>query len=63
MINPDNHLPDAVETEAVLYDHWYQWGDVRRRIYFDNFQLFHGIVYPPTKSKSATEFSGNPDKC
>jgi hypothetical protein len=46
MINPYNHLPDAVETEAVLYDHWYQWGDVRRRISFDNFQLFHGIVYP-----------------
>jgi hypothetical protein len=46
MINPDNHLPDAVETEAVLYDHWYQWGDVRRRVYFDNFQLFRGIVYP-----------------
>jgi hypothetical protein len=46
MINPYNHLPDAVETVAVLYDHWYQWGDVRRRIYFDNFQLFHGIVYP-----------------
>jgi hypothetical protein len=46
LINPYNHLPDAVETTAVLYDHWYQWGDVHRRIYFDNFQVFHGLVYP-----------------
>jgi hypothetical protein len=46
MINPYTHLPDAVETDAVLRDHWYQWGDVRRRIYFEGFQLIHGIVYP-----------------
>jgi hypothetical protein len=46
LINPYNHLPDAVDMVAVFYDHWYQWGDVRRRIYFDNFQVFHGIVYP-----------------
>ncbi len=46
MINPFNHLPDAVETVEVLFDHWYQWGDVRRRIYWDNWQTFHGIRYP-----------------
>jgi hypothetical protein len=46
MINPFNHLPDAVETVAVFYDHWYQWGDVRQRIYWDNWQTVHGLRYP-----------------
>jgi hypothetical protein len=46
LINPFNHLPDAVETVAVFYDHWYQWGDVRQRIYWDNWQTVHGIRYP-----------------
>jgi glyoxylase-like metal-dependent hydrolase (beta-lactamase superfamily II) len=46
MINPFNHLPDAVDTVAVFYDHWYQWGDVHQRIYFDNWQTVHGLRYP-----------------
>jgi hypothetical protein len=46
IINPFNQLPDAVESVAVFYDHWYQWGDVRQRVYFDNWQTFHGIRYP-----------------
>jgi hypothetical protein len=46
MINPFNHLPDAVETVAVFYDHCYQWGDVRQRIYWDNWQTEHGLRYP-----------------
>ena len=46
LINPFNHLPDALETVAVFYDHWYQWGDVRQRIYFDNWQTVHGLRYP-----------------
>jgi hypothetical protein len=46
MINPFNHLPDAVETVTVFYDHWYQWGDVHQRIYWDNWQTVHGIRYP-----------------
>jgi hypothetical protein len=46
LINPYNHLPDAVDSVAVFYDHWYQWGDVRQRIYWDNWQTFHGIRYP-----------------
>jgi hypothetical protein len=46
MINPFNHLPDAVDTVGVFYDHWYQWGDVHQRIYFDNWQTVHGLRYP-----------------
>jgi hypothetical protein len=46
LINRFNHLPDAVESVAVFYDHWYQWGDVRQRIYFENWQTFHGLRYP-----------------
>jgi hypothetical protein len=46
MINPFNHLPDAVDTVAVFYDHWYQWGDVHQRIYWDNWQTVHGLRYP-----------------
>jgi hypothetical protein len=45
-INRFNHLPDAVEMLEQLQDHWYQWGDVQRRIYFDNWKTFHGLVYP-----------------
>ena len=46
LINPFNHLPDAVETVQVFQDYWVYWGDVRQRIYFDNWMLIHGIVYP-----------------
>ncbi|HEY2464067.1 MAG TPA: MBL fold metallo-hydrolase [Steroidobacteraceae bacterium] len=46
LINPFNHLPDAVESVAVFYDHWYQWGDVRQRLYWDNWQSVHGLRYP-----------------
>ncbi len=46
LINPFNHLPDAVDTVAVFYDHWYQWGDVHQRIYWDNWQTVHGLRYP-----------------
>ncbi len=45
-INRFNHLPDALETTEQFQDHWYQWGDVRRRIYFDNWKTFHGLIYP-----------------
>ncbi len=45
-INRFNHLPDALETTEQFQDHWYQWGDVQRRIYFDNWKTFHGLVYP-----------------
>ena len=46
LINPFNHLPDAVETVQQFRDFWYFWGDVTQRVYFDNWQLFSGIVYP-----------------
>ena len=45
-INPFNHLPDAVETIQQFRDFWYFWGDVTQRVYYDNWQLFSGIVYP-----------------
>lgn len=45
-LNPFNHLPDAVETTQEFHDFWYFWGDVRQRIYLDNWQLFHGIAFP-----------------
>lgn len=46
LINPFNHLPDAVETTQAFHDFWYFWGDVQQRIYFDNWKLSQGITYP-----------------
>lgn len=46
LLNPYNHLPDAVETTQEFHDFWYFWGDVRQRIYFDNFKLIDGITFP-----------------
>jgi hypothetical protein len=46
LLNPFNHLPDAVETTRVFHDFWYFWGDVRQRVYFDNWKLTQGISYP-----------------
>ncbi len=46
LLNPFNHLPDAVETTQVFHDFWYFWGDVRQRIYFDNWKLVQGITFP-----------------
>jgi hypothetical protein len=46
LINRFNHLPDAVETEEQFHDHWYQWGDVERRIYLDNWVTEQGIRFP-----------------
>src|SRR5882672_9412749 len=46
LLNPINHLPDAVETTQVFHDFWYFWGDVRQRIYYDNWRLVEGITFP-----------------
>jgi hypothetical protein len=46
LLNPFNHLPDAVETTQVFHDFWYFWGDVRQRVYFDNWKLVEGISFP-----------------
>jgi hypothetical protein len=49
LLNPFNHLPDAVETTQVFHDFWYFWGDVRQRIYFDNWKLVEGITFPTNR--------------
>jgi len=46
LLNPFNHLPDAVETTQVFHDFWYFWGDVQQRIYFDNWKLIEGVSFP-----------------
>ena len=46
LLNGFNHLPDAVETTQEFRDFWYFWGDVRQRIYLDNWELFQGVIYP-----------------
>jgi hypothetical protein len=46
LLNPFNHLPDAVETTQEFHDFWYFWGDVGQRFYFDNFKLVEGITFP-----------------
>jgi hypothetical protein len=46
LLNPFNHLPDAVETTQEFHDFWHFWGDVQQRIYFDNFKLSQGIAFP-----------------
>ena len=49
LLNPFNHLPDAVETTQVFNDFWYFWGDVQQRIYFDNWKLVEGITFPTNR--------------
>lgn len=49
LLNPFNHLPDAVETTQVFHDFWYFWGDVRQRVYFDNWKLNAGITFPTNR--------------
>lgn len=46
LLNGFNHLPDAVETTAQFHDFWYYWGDVKQRVYWDNWHYAQGIVYP-----------------
>ncbi|MGA7317664.1 MAG: MBL fold metallo-hydrolase [Silvibacterium sp.] len=46
LLNPFNHLPDAVETTQEFQDFWYFWGDVQQRIYFDNWKVVQGISFP-----------------
>ena len=46
LLNSFNHLPDAIETTRDFHDFWYFWGDVSQRIYFDGYQVFHGLVFP-----------------
>jgi hypothetical protein len=46
LLNRFNHLPDAVETTQQFHDFWYFWGDVKQRVYFDNWKLVRGVKYP-----------------
>lgn len=46
LLNRFSHLPDAVETTQQFNDFWYFWGDVRQRVYLDNWKLVRGIEYP-----------------
>jgi len=46
LLNSFNHLPDAIETTRVFHDFWYFWGDVRQRIYLDNWKLVAGVSFP-----------------
>ena len=46
LLNPFNHLPDAMESTRTFNDFWFAWGDVRQRVYFDNWKLIAGVVYP-----------------
>lgn len=49
LLDPTTHLPDAIERTRSLDDFWYAWGDVRERVYFDNWILVDGISYPSTR--------------
>lgn len=49
LLNPYNHLPDAVETTQEFHDFWYFWGDVQQRVYFDNWKLVNGIRLPTNR--------------
>jgi hypothetical protein len=49
LLNPFNHLPDAVETTQEFHDFWFFWGDVQQRIYFDNWKLVQGVAYPTNR--------------
>lgn len=50
LINRFNHLPDAVETtQSFGKDFWFAWGDVAQRVYFDNWKLISGVLYPTNR--------------
>jgi hypothetical protein len=45
-LSPLTHLPDALATVEQLSDFWFYWGDVERRVYFDNWRLVGGVRFP-----------------
>ncbi len=49
LLDPYNHLPDAVDSTRTFDDFWYAWGDVRQRVCFDNWILVDGVSYPSTR--------------
>jgi hypothetical protein len=49
LLNAYNHLPDALERTRTFHDMWYAWGDVDQRIYFDNWHVVQGVVFPTNR--------------
>jgi hypothetical protein len=49
LLNAYNHLPDALERKRTFKGFWYAWGDVNQRIYFDNWRLVQGVVFPTNR--------------
>ncbi|HTV84952.1 MAG TPA: hypothetical protein VME63_06085 [Dyella sp.] len=49
LLNATNHLPDALERTSVFNDFWFAWGDVEQRIYFDNWHLVQGMLFPTNR--------------
>lgn len=49
LLNRFNHLPDAMESTRTFDDFWYAWGDVTQRVYFSNWKVVHGLVYPTSR--------------
>jgi hypothetical protein len=49
LLNAYNHLPDALERTRTFKDFWYAWGDVDQRIYFDNWRVVQGVVFPTNR--------------
>lgn len=61
MLNQWNHLPDAIATTQQFQDFWYFWGDVRQVVYWDGWQLVHGIKYPTSQviERNGAEWSSS----
>jgi hypothetical protein len=50
LLNATNHLPDAMEAIQVFGgDFWFAWGDVAQRVYYDNWTLLGGVLYPTNR--------------
>ncbi|HUA81649.1 MAG TPA: MBL fold metallo-hydrolase [Dyella sp.] len=49
LLNAYNHLPDAWERTRTFKDFWYAWGDVRQRVYLDNWHVVQGVIYPTNR--------------
>ncbi|MBE1162063.1 hypothetical protein [Dyella acidiphila] len=49
LLNAYNHLPDALERSRSFKDFWFAWGDVQQRIYFDNWHIVQGVVFPTNR--------------
>ncbi|GGA31249.1 hypothetical protein [Dyella nitratireducens] len=49
LLNAHNHLPDAWERTSHFNDFWFAWGDVQQRIYFDNWHLVQGVLFPTNR--------------